>query len=141
MSQALEQARLAYHLNEVPVGAVLVEQGRVIASGYNQVETTQDASMHAEMIVLRQAAALKGQWRLNQTILYSTVEPCMMCMGAIFLFRVKKVVFAAKEPRFGACGSLCHLVHPIHHVEIVQGILAQEASALMKDFFKKQRKK
>lgn len=137
MKAALEEAQKAYAAREVPVGAVIVFQNQIIASAYNQVETLQDATAHAEMLCLKQAAEKLGNWRLLDCTLYCTLEPCLMCAGAIILSRVKKIVWGAQDIRHGAGGSFIH--HPIHRVEVHQGVLHHESSKLLKDFFKEQR--
>lgn len=143
MRRALQQARIAFDAGEVPIGAVLVcAGGELIFEGYNQVEATKDASCHAELLCMRRAAVALGQWRLIDAVLYSTVEPCGMCAAALASFRIKKVIWGAKEPRVGAAGSLFNffaIQHPIHQVQSEGGLLAEECSAIIKLFFKQRR--
>ena len=142
MCLALEQAKKGYEKGEVPVGAILLMDGQIIASAHNQVEELKDASAHAEMLCLRKAVATLGDWRLKGSIIVSTLEPCVMCAGAMILHRVKKIVWAAPDIRHGAQGSwidLTKLKHPIHNVEMIKGVLQEEAAALMRDFFREKR--
>ncbi len=142
MLEALKQAWKAFQNEEVPVGAVLVLKGRVIAKGYNQVELLKDATAHAEMLCLTAGANAMGDWRLLDTTLYCTIEPCAMCAGATLLSRVKTVVWGAPDIRHGAGGSWINLFenkHPTHAIEIRKGIYADEASFLLKEFFIKRR--
>ena len=142
MLEALKEAWKAFQKDEVPVGAVLVSKGRVIARGHNQVEMLQDATAHAEMLCITAGEAAVGNWRLTETILYSTIEPCSMCAGAMLLSRVPKLVWGAPDLRHGANGSWIDLfsqTHPTHMINVEKGILEKYASSLMKDFFKKQR--
>jgi tRNA(adenine34) deaminase len=140
MRLALRHAQHAFREKEVPIGAVIVDdKGRVIATGRNQVETKQDPTCHAEINCLRAAAAVQGTWRLIGHTLYTTLEPCPMCMGAIQQARIRHVVYAANDTRLGACGSWIDMVnsnkHPFHEVDLLGGVLESEASALMKRFF------
>lgn len=142
MCIALEEAKIAYAKNEVPVGAVLMIDGKLIAKAHNMVHATHDASMHAEIICLKKAANILQDFRLNEAILYSTLEPCAMCAGAILNFRVKKVIWGAKDLRVGACGTLYNLFdgrHPIHYVESIGGLLEDDSASLLKEFFKLKR--
>jgi tRNA(adenine34) deaminase len=142
MSLALEQARIAFSNNEVPVGACLFIGEELISSAYNRVHETNDASMHAELICLKNSSSLLKDFRLVGAVLYTTLEPCAMCAGAIANFRVKKVIYGAKDLRIGAAGTLYDLFdgrHPIHKVECVGGLFAEESSYLMKEFFKTKR--
>jgi len=138
MREALKLARRAAAEDEVPVGAVIVHQGAIIARAHNQVETLKDPSAHAEMIAITQAAsALSCKWLLDCTM-YVTLEPCPMCAGALVLARLKTLIFAAKDPKTGACGSLLNIsAHPAlnHRVEIRQGLLEEESAELLKNFF------
>ena len=140
MKLALKHAQYAFREKEVPVGAVVVdENGDVISASRNRVEEECDASAHAEINALRKAAKFKNNWRLIGCTLYSTLEPCPMCMSAIQSFRIKRVVYAAKDTRLGACGSYIDLVdnfkHPFHKIEVKSGLLEEESSSLMKRFF------
>lgn len=142
MREALKQAETAYQLGEVPVGAVIVHNQKIIAKTYNQVESLQDASAHAELLCLREAAKVLSNWRLLNTTIYCTLEPCSMCLGAMLLFRVPRLVWGAKDKRHGANGSWINLLntpHPTHSIEIKEGLLAEEAGALMTKFFKERR--
>lgn len=144
MREALKEAKRAFDEDEVPVGAVLVVGDRIVARGRNQVELLSDATAHAEMICLSAGAAQAANWRLGDATLYCTLEPCCMCAGAMFLSRLKRLVWAAPDLRVGANGSWIDLFsqnHPIHTVEIVTGLLQEEAANLMRAFFQKQRKK
>jgi tRNA(adenine34) deaminase len=142
MRQALVEAQKAYHIKEVPVGAVVVLGDKIIARAHNSVESLLDPTAHAELICLRKAAAAIGNWRLLNATLYTTLEPCSMCAGALFLARVLRVVFGAYDLRHGAAGSFVDLFakpHPIHRLIIKGGVLADESSKLLKDFFRKRR--
>ncbi len=144
MSEALRQAARAYELGEVPVGAVIVREGRVIARAYNQVEMLKDATAHAEMLALTQAEAAVGDWRLTDCTLYVTKEPCPMCAGAIVHTRLARVVFGAFDPKAGAAGSAVDLLQfPSlnHRCEITRGVRDAECSTLLRDFFQEQRQK
>lgn len=144
MREALKEAQKAWEIGEVPVGAVLVSGNRIIARGHNQVEMLQDATAHAEMICLSAGAGALENWRLADTTLYCTLEPCCMCMGAVINSRVKRLVWGAPDLRVGANGSWVDLLkmnHPIHTVEVVSGVLEAESADLMRSFFQKQRKK
>ncbi|MGA8164879.1 MAG: tRNA adenosine(34) deaminase TadA [Waddliaceae bacterium] len=142
MFEALKEAWKAFQADEVPVGAVLVREGRVIARGFNQVEMLRDATAHAEMLCLTAGEIAVGDWRLNGTSLYSTIEPCSMCAGALLLTRVSTLIWGAPDVRHGANGSWINLFekqHPTHSVDIKQGILREHCSLLMRDFFQKKR--
>ena len=138
MRRALDLAAKAGDAGEVPVGAVLVSAGEVIAEGANGREVTQDPTAHAEVIALREAAKVTGSWRLLGTSLYVTLEPCPMCAGALVAARVSRVVFAAPDPKAGACGSLYNLCGDPrlnHELAVTRGVLRQEASALLSAWF------
>ncbi len=142
MKLALDEAQRAYRESEVPVGAVLVHNGKVIAKAHNQMERKGDATAHAELLVIREGARHFNDWRLLGTTLYTTLEPCAMCAGAILLSRVERLVWGAPDLRHGANGSFIDLFkedHPTHTVQITQGVLAEEASELMKAFFRQRR--
>lgn len=144
MVEALKQACIAYDKEEVPVGAILVQNGQIISKGYNQVELLKDATAHAEMLCITSASAQIENWRLANTTLYCTLEPCTMCAGAIFLSRIPRIVWGAKDIRHGAAGSWVDLFtqkHPTHQVEMKGGVLAPFAAELMRSFFETQRKK
>ncbi len=139
MRRALHAAEEARQAREVPVGCVIVHEGRIIGRGHNQRETLQDPSAHAEMIAITAAAAHLGSWRLENTQLYVTLEPCPMCAGAIILARVAQVYFGAYDPKAGCCGSLMNLLEDerFNHRPVVHGgILADECGALLTDFFR-----
>ncbi|HSX26393.1 MAG TPA: tRNA adenosine(34) deaminase TadA [Chlamydiales bacterium] len=144
MREALKEAKKAYEKDEVPVGAVLVHKNKIIARGYNQVELLQDATAHAEMLCLTAGASTLGNWRLAETTLYCTLEPCCMCAGALLSSRVQRLVWAAPDVRLGANGSWIDLFaqkHPMHTLEITPRILEAEAADLMRMFFQEKRKK
>lgn len=142
MLEALKQAWKAFCQDEVPIGAVLVHEERVVARGHNQVEMLQDATAHAEMLCLTAGEAAFRNWRLEGATLYCTLEPCAMCLGALFLTRVHRVVFGAPDLRQGACGSWVNLLatpHPIHGLEVTNGVLAEPSSQLLRQFFQEKR--
>ena len=144
MLEALKDAWKAYLADEVPVGAVLVKGGRIIARGYNQVEMLKDATAHAEMLCITAGEAALENWRLAGTTLYCTIEPCSMCAVAMLLARLPVLVWGAPDIRHGANGSWVNLLatpHPMHAIEIRQGVLQEQCAALMKDFFQHQRRK
>ncbi len=146
MGKALAQAGKAATLGEVPIGAVLVKEGRVIGRGCNRREGKNDPSAHAEMIAIRQAARSLNAWRLTGTTLYVTLEPCPMCMGAIILARIERLVFGCFDPKAGAAGSLYDLAADSrfnHQVAVSSGVREQECSDILSSFFKelRQRKK
>ena len=143
MREALRQAKKAYAAEEVPVGAVVVREGRVIARAYNQVEMLKDATAHAEMLALTQAEAAVGDWRLTDCDLYVTKEPCVMCAGAVVHARVRRVVYGCADERSGAAGSILNVLQmPTlnHRCDISSGVLQNECAAILQDFFKKRRK-
>jgi tRNA(adenine34) deaminase len=143
MELAFREAEQAYEKNEVPVGAVVVFENKIIGRGHNQTESLHDATAHAEIIALSAAYNHFGDWRLENCILVSTLEPCAMCAGAAILSRIKTIVYGAKDTKFGACGSIFNLpVEPKlnHNIEIVSGVKQDEVAALMKDFFVRIRK-
>jgi tRNA(adenine34) deaminase len=142
MGEALRQAAKAYEREEVPVGAVVVREGKIIARAYNQVETLKDATAHAEMLVLTQAENAVGDWRLTDCTLYVTKEPCPMCAGAVVHTRLKRVVFGAGDPKGGAAGGALNLLQfPTlnHRCEITAGVRSDECRDLLKSFFLEQR--
>ena len=144
MHEALREARKGYARGEVPVGAVVVHDGRVIARAYNQVECLKDATAHAEMLALTQAEAALGDWRLDGCTLFVTKEPCPMCAGAIVHCRPQRVVFALPDPKGGAAGGWINLLQTenLNHVcSITQGVLEEEARALIQGFFREAREK
>ena len=138
MQQALLEARKAAAIGEVPIGAVVVRGDVVIGRGFNRRESEGDPLAHAEMLAIRQAAPEMGGWRLTGCELYVTLEPCAMCAGALVNSRVERLVFATRDPKAGYCGSLGNLVQDArlnHRLEIVEGILAEESGALLRQFF------
>ncbi len=142
MKFALAEAQKAYDAGEVPIGAVLVFKNQIISTAYNQVESLKDATAHAEMLCLKKAAEKLDNWRLLDCTLYCTLEPCLMCAGAMILSRVKTLVWGAPDLRHGAGGSLMNVFamdHPIHQLEVRQGVLKDEAAGLLKKFFQERR--
>lgn len=138
MREALAEARLAQAAGDVPVGAVVVYNGRIIGRGHNRREADQDPTAHAEVLALRQAAATLGSWRLSGATLYCTLEPCCMCAGALVNARVDTVVFGVRDDKTGAAGSVYDLVRSPwlnHRLKVVPGVMAAEIKALMRDFF------
>ena len=143
MRRALAEAAAAEALGEVPVGAVVVRSGELVAAGHNLTHTLQDPSAHAEMVAIRRAAEALGEWRLLGCTLYVTLEPCAMCSGAIVLARIPRLVFAAHDPKAGMSGSLANLVqHPRlnHRVQLTTGVLADEAGGVLRAFFRARRR-
>ncbi len=138
MQAALDEARLALASGDVPVGAVVVLDGKIIGRGHNQREAWNDPTAHAEMIALRQAAAAIGHWRLDRVTLYCTLEPCCMCAGAMVLARLPRLVYATLDPKAGCAGSVVDVLrHPQlnHRVDVDLGPLADEAADLLRQFF------
>ena len=143
MGEALRQAAKAYAAGEVPVGAVIVRAGRVIARAFNQVELLKDATAHAEMLALTQAEQAVGDWRLTDCTLYVTKEPCPMCAGAAVHTRLARVVFGAEDPKGGAAGGAMNLLQfPTlnHRCEITPGLRREECRAILQNFFSEQRR-
>lgn len=143
MALALKQAAKAYELDEVPVGAVIVKDGKVIARAYNNRESKLDPTGHAEIIAIRKAAKKLQTWRLEDTTIYVTIEPCSMCAGALIWARVGRVVYGAKEPKGGALGSSYNLYEQInlnHYPTVTSGVLEEQCGAIMTAFFKNKRK-
>lgn len=143
LRQALREAEQAYEENEVPIGALIVRDGRVIAAAHNQREQLHDPTAHAEMIAITQAAAALGDWRLERCALYVTLEPCPMCAGAILQARIPIVVYGAPDPKAGAVQSLYQLLNDPrlnHRCEVVGGLLANECGGILSRFFQQQRK-
>lgn len=139
MKQALEEAQHAALLGEVPIGAVLVYEGKIIARAHNLRETTQNATTHAELLVIQEACKKIGSWRLEDTTLYVTLEPCPMCAGAILQSRVPRVVYGARDQKAGCVDSLYHLLNDErfnHECDVTEGILAEECGQILTDFFK-----
>ncbi|MDD5993354.1 MAG: tRNA adenosine(34) deaminase TadA [Clostridiales bacterium] len=144
MKDAIRQAKKAYDLEETPIGCVLVHEGKVIARGYNKRNKKKNTLAHAEMIVIDKASRVLGDWRLEECTMYVTLEPCPMCAGAIVQARIPKVVIGSTNPKAGCAGSVINLLDMAgfnHQVEVVQGVLEEECSQLMRDFFKELRLK
>ena len=144
MNMAIMEANLAYQEDEVPVGAIVVFENRIIGRGHNQTRQLHDATAHAEMIALSAAYNHFGDWRLENCDLYCTLEPCTMCAGAAVLSRINKIIYGAKDPKFGACGSIFDVPSEKklnHRIEVISGIMKDEISALMKQFFAEIRNK
>lgn len=144
MQLAIKEAKKAYQKKEVPIGAVLVVDGKVIAKAHNTRETKQQALNHAEILVIKKACEKIGFWRLDNSYLYSTVEPCVMCSGAIVQARIENVIYGASDKKNGCCHSKINLVNSDlfnHRANVISGILEAECSELMKNFFKELREK
>ena len=142
MDRAITQAKLASVLGDVPVGAVVVRDGRVIAAAHNRREVDQDPTAHAELLAVRGAARVLGSWRLEECTLYVTLEPCAMCAGALVLARLPELVYAAADPKAGAAGSLFDIPRDPrlnHRVEVTGGVLAEECGELLTRFFRARR--
>jgi len=142
MARALEMARVAVAVGEVPVGTVLVRDGRLVAEGHNRTVLDSDPTAHAEVVVIRTAAAAQGDWRLEETTLYTTLEPCALCCGAIVLARIPRVVMGASDPKAGMGGTLGNLLQEPrlnHSVELTSGVLAQSSANLLTEFFRARR--
>ncbi|HNR67005.1 MAG TPA: tRNA adenosine(34) deaminase TadA [bacterium] len=144
MRQALAEAARARDKGEVPIGAVVVQDERIVGRGHNLVETLQDPTAHAEMLALASASATLASWRLSDSVLYTTLEPCPMCAGAILMARIPLVVFAATDPRYGACGSALQVLGTKRldiEATCVSGILAEESQQMLQEFFQMLRQK
>ena len=144
MQAAIEEAKKAQNLGEVPIGAVIVKDGEIIARGYNLRETSQLSNAHAEMIAIAKANEMVGSWRLEDCTLYVTLEPCPMCAGAIVQSRIPTVVFGAHDPKGGCCGTIYNLLDESkfnHRCELVSGVLEEECGQLLSDFFRELRQK
>lgn len=143
MKEALKQAKKAYDKEEIPVGAVIVKNHKIIARAYNEKEDKLDTTKHAEILAIQKASKKLKAWRLENCEIYVTLEPCSMCAGALIQARLKKVYIGTMDKKTGACGSVLNLLqdYPFnHHVEIETGIMQQECEKILKDFFKKLRK-
>lgn len=143
MGEALRQAAKALETDEVPVGAIIVRENRIIARAHNQVETLKDATAHAEILAITQASQVVGDWRLEGCTLYVTKEPCSMCSGAMVLSRVQRLVFGAADPKSGGAGGLFNIVtNPSlnHQLECKSGVLSERCTHLLRDFFLGKRK-
>ncbi|MBQ6370867.1 MAG: tRNA adenosine(34) deaminase TadA [Firmicutes bacterium] len=144
MEEALQEAKKAAAMGEIPVGAVIVKDGEIISRGHNRTETDKDPTAHAEMIAIRGAAKALGGWRLPGCTLYVTLEPCSMCAGAIVWARIERLVIGTMDPKGGACGSVFNIVQEPklnHHVEVETGCMQETCSDLMKSFFKDLRRR
>jgi len=144
MQAALAEARKGFSEDEVPVGAVVVVDGKIIARAHNLRESLIDPTAHAEILAIKKAAKKLGGWRLSGATLYTTLEPCPMCAGAIVHSRVRELVYGADDPKAGACGSIMNVVssgHLNHRVKVRSGVLKKESSEILKKFFKKLRAK
>ena len=142
MEQALQEARAASEQGEVPVGAVIVRDGQIIARSRNRIRELADPTAHAEILALRQAASNLGEPRLIDCDLYVTLEPCAMCAGAAVLARIRRLIFATPDPKAGMCGSLANIVQDDrlnHRIAVEKGVLSDEASALLRAFFRERR--
>lgn len=142
MKAALKLAARAETRGEVPIGALLVREGKVLGRGYNLRETRRRPTAHAELLAIEAAAKKLGAWRLADTTLYVTLEPCLMCWGAILLARIPRVVYGADDPKAGVCGSILSLHEEKrfnHHPELIRGVLAEESGRILSDFFKRLR--
>ena len=144
MRVALKEAQKAFHKAEVPIGAVIVHEGRIVGKGHNLVETLQDPTAHAEMLAIAAASNSLASWRLDGSILYTTVEPCPMCAGAILLSRISLVVYGAQDPRYGAAGSaiqvLCSDSLDVK-AKVIRGVYADQSQVLLRQFFQSLRKR
>ena len=143
MKEALKQAKLAYNKLEVPVGAIIVKDGQVIAKAYNTKETKRDTTKHAEILAIQKASKKLGSWRLNDCEMYVTLEPCTMCAGALIQARISKVYIGTMDVKTGACGSVLNVLEDYkfnHKVEVETGIMKEECEKILQDFFKELRK-
>jgi len=144
MKEAIEEAKKAEELNEVPIGAVIVIDGEIVARAHNLRESEQNAVAHAELLAINQACRDLGSWRLENSTLYVTLEPCPMCAGAIILSRVKRVVYGAADPKGGCAGTLMNLLDDArfnHQSEVTPGVLERECGQMLSDFFRKIRER
>lgn len=147
MKEAIRQAHKAWKLQEVPIGCVIVKDGKIIARGYNRRNTDKNTLAHAELLAIRKASRAVGDWRLEECTMYITLEPCQMCAGAIVQARISRVVIGSRNPKAGCAGSVLNLLQMPrfnHQVELTEGILEEECSSMLTDFFKElrsQRKK
>jgi tRNA(adenine34) deaminase len=142
MRVALEEAAKATAIGEIPIGAVIVRDGEILTKAHNYRELWQDPTAHAEIVAIRAAASALGSWRLTDTTLYVTVEPCAMCMGALILARIPRLVFGTRDPKAGACGSVFDLSTESrlnHHVLVMGGVLEEECQVLLQHFFRRLR--
>lgn len=143
MRAALREARASAAIDEVPIGCVIVHDGRIVGRGHNQVETLRDATAHAEILAIGAASDALQSWRLLDCTLYVTLEPCAMCAGAMILARVRRLVYGALDPKAGACGSVLDVIHETrlnHKVEVTPGVMAEPCGDLLREFFAKKRR-
>lgn len=143
MTAAIGQAQIARDNGDVPVGTVIVHENKIIAKGYNQRDQLNDSTAHAEIIALTAACDYIGNWRLNDCTIYVTLEPCPMCAGAMVLARLDRLVYGCDDPKAGACGSLYNIIQDDrlnHRIEITKGVLAEQCSSLLTEFFQNRRK-
>lgn len=143
MSEAIRQAKKAYALEEVPIGCVIIYEGKIIARGYNRRNTDKNTLAHAELNAIRKASRKLGDWRLDGCTMYVTLEPCQMCAGAIVQSRIKRVVMGCRNPKAGCAGSILNLLQIPefnHQVEIEEGVLGQRCSDMLKEFFRELRR-
>ena len=144
MKAALAEAEKGFKKDEVPVGAVVVAYGKIIARAHNLRESLVDPTAHAEILALKKAGKKLGGWRLNEATLFTTLEPCPMCAGAVVHSRIKELVYGADDPKAGACGSIMNVVssgHLNHRVKVISGVMKAECSEILRKFFKKLRKR
>ena len=142
MKEAIRQAKKAYALDEVPIGCVIVQDGKIIARGYNRRNTDKNTLAHAELTAIRKASRKTGDWRLEDCTMYVTLEPCQMCAGAIVQARIPRVVMACMNPKAGCAGSILNILDMPqfnHQVEVVSGVMEEECSRMLKEFFKELR--
>lgn len=142
MKEAIRQARKAWKLQEVPIGCVIVKEGKIIARGYNRRNTDKNTLAHAELLAIRKASRAVGDWRLEECTMYITLEPCQMCAGAIVQARIPRVVIGSRNPKAGCAGSVLNLLQVPefnHQVELKEGVLEEECSAMLTDFFRELR--
>lgn len=143
MKEAIKQAKKAWILNEVPIGCVIVHEGKIVGRGYNRRNTDKSTLAHAEIIAIKKASKRLGDWRLEGCTLYVTLEPCQMCAGAIVQARIDRVVIGSMNPKAGCCGSILNLLEEErfnHQVDITRGVLEEECSAMLTDFFRELRR-
>lgn len=144
MKAAMREAKKAYALDEVPIGCVIVQDGKIIARGYNRRNTDKNTLAHAELAAIRKASRKTGDWRLEDCTMYVTLEPCQMCAGAIVQSRLKRVVIASMNPKAGCAGSVLNLLQMSafnHQVEITRGVMEEECSSMLSDFFRQLRER
>ncbi len=144
MKEALREAQKAFERDEVPIGAVAVYKNQIFGRGHNQTEGLKDPTAHAEILAITAAANALSSWRLNDVEMFATVEPCIMCAGALVLARVKRIIFGVRDEKFGGCGSVFNIVNEPklnHRIETTEGVLGAQAASLLKKFFERKRNK